>query len=127
MPHITFSDYRRMARLHPAAADRVWADGQTIGFTQVDCETAVAGMVAADFGDGRFAMVQGLVGPSLTLPASLMAAVRLIPGWAGATPQIRHAGMALALAGLAQGIALMRTTGGTLVPQADGGVVIMLG
>jgi hypothetical protein len=127
MNMLSFHDFRRLARLHPDAATRIWEQGQPIAFARGDCETAVAGMVAADLSDGRLAAMAALAGPLVTLPAPLIQAIRMVPGWVGATPLIRRAGMALAVLGLAQGLAQVRVTGGVMVQNSDGSVTLTVG
>lgn len=127
MDMLSFHDFRRLARLHPDAAAKVWDEGQPIAYAQGDCETTVAGMVAADLSDGRLAALAALVGPLVTLPAPLIVAIRMVPGWVGATPLIRRAGAALALLGLAQGLAGAKITGGVMVQNSDGSVTMTRG
>jgi hypothetical protein len=127
MTLLSFHDFRRLARLHPDAAAQIWDQGQPIAFAPADCETAVAGMVAADLSGGRLAALVALVGAQVTVPATLMLAIRMVPGWVGATPLIRRAGMALAVLGLAQGFAQARAAGGVMVQNSDGSVTMTRG
>ena len=127
MNMLSFHAFRQLARLHPDAAAQVWEQGQPIQFSPTDCETAVAGMVAADLSGGRLAALAALAGAQVTLPAPLILAIRMVPGWVGATPLIRRAGMALALIGLVQGFAHTRVIGGVMVQNSDGSVTMTLG